>query len=63
MDKQTVIENAVSEVLAAAREVLTHGDSAGRPDPIVALLALGFALEAGATHEEIVAEMQRQRGA
>jgi hypothetical protein len=54
MDKQTAVE-------IAARELLAHGGPAFRSDPHAPLDAMGVALDAGATHDEIAAEMRRQR--
>ncbi|MFE4691246.1 hypothetical protein ACFRH6_14450 [Streptomyces sp. NPDC056749] len=55
MDRQTAVE-------AAAREVLAHGGPDALTDPHAALDAMGRALDAGAMHEDIAAEMRRQRG-
>lgn len=55
MNKQQAIEEA-------AREVLAHGGPECLTDPHAALGAMGRALDAGATHEDIAAEMRRQRG-
>ncbi|MFE3146620.1 hypothetical protein ACFXJ6_08140 [Streptomyces sp. NPDC059218] len=54
MNKQTAIENA-------ARAVLAHDGPNALTDPHVALDAMGRALDAGATHDDIAAEMRRQR--
>jgi hypothetical protein len=56
MSKQTAIEEA-------AREVLAHGGPDCLTDPHDALSAMVRALDAGATHDDIAAEMRRQRGA
>ncbi|MYR55538.1 hypothetical protein GTY54_04510 [Streptomyces sp. SID625] len=56
MDKQTVIDEA-------ARELLAHGGPACLTDPHVPLAAVERAFEAGATADEIAAEMRRQRTA
>ncbi|MGW5130372.1 hypothetical protein [Streptomyces sp. NPDC004135] len=56
MDRQTAIEEA-------AREVLAHGGPDCLTDPHVPLVAMSRALDAGATHDDIAAEMDRQRGA
>ncbi|MFE9018120.1 hypothetical protein ACFYNL_06030 [Streptomyces sp. NPDC007808] len=56
MDQQKAIEEA-------AREVLAHGGPDCRTDPHIATEAMGRALDAGATHDCIAAEMRRQRGA
>ncbi|MHB9857637.1 hypothetical protein [Streptomyces sp. YIM S03343] len=56
MDKQTAVEKAAAELIA-------HGGPACRTDPHIPLDAMGVALDAGATHDEIAAEMRRQRGA
>ena len=54
MDKQTAVEKA-------AAELLEHGGPACRTDPHTALDAMARALDAGATHDDIAAEMRRQR--
>jgi hypothetical protein len=54
MDKQTAVR-------AAARAVIEHGGPDCRTDPNIPTEAMGDALEAGATHEDIAAEMRRQR--
>ena len=56
MDQQ----QAVAE---AARAAIEHGGPECRTDPHIPLEAMGRALDAGATHDDIAAEMQRQRGA
>lgn len=56
MDQQQLVEEA-------ARELLVHGGPSCRTDPHVPLDAMGRALDAGATHDDIAAEMRRQRGA
>ena len=53
-------QQAVEE---AAREVLSHGGPECLTDPHIPLAAMGRALAAGATHDDIAAEMERQRGA
>ncbi|MEU0627725.1 hypothetical protein [Streptomyces sp. NPDC005989] len=55
MNKQTAIETA-------AREVLAHGGPDALTDPHIATEAMGRALGLGATHDDIRAEMARQRG-
>lgn len=55
MDKQTAIETA-------AREVIAHGGPDALTDPHIATEAMGRALALGATHDDIRAEMARQRG-
>jgi len=54
--RQTAIENA-------AREVIAHGGPAALTDPHQTLNAMGAALDAGATHQDIADEMKRQRNA
>jgi len=49
-------------VKEAAREVLAHGGPAALTDPSLPMEAMRRALEAGATHDDIAAEMRRQRG-
>jgi hypothetical protein len=56
MDKQQAVQEA-------AREVLAHGGPDCLTDPHIPLNAMGAALDAGATHEDIATEMRRQRGA
>ncbi|MFF2650589.1 hypothetical protein [Streptomyces sp. NPDC058045] len=56
MDKQEAIE-------AAARELLAHGGPDCLTDPRQVRDAMRLAADAGATHDEITAEMRRQRGA
>ena len=56
MDRQHAIEEA-------AREVLAHGGPACLTDPHTTLDAMGRALDAGASHDDIAAEMRRQRDA
>ncbi|MFF9285414.1 hypothetical protein [Streptomyces griseosporeus] len=56
MDKQTAIQEA-------AREVIAHGGPDCLTDPHATVEAIGRALDAGATHADIAAEMRRQRGA
>ncbi|MFJ3705045.1 MULTISPECIES: hypothetical protein [unclassified Streptomyces] len=53
--------NRQQAVQEAAREVLAHGGPDALTDPHAALTAMGRALDAGATHEDIAAEMHRQR--
>lgn len=55
MDKQTAIEEA-------AREVLAHGGPDCLTDPHRATEAMGRALDAGTTHDDIAAEIRHQRG-
>lgn len=55
MDKK---QQAVQE---AARAVLDHGGPACLTDPHTPLNAMGAALDAGATHDDIAAEINRQR--
>ncbi|MEU0589951.1 hypothetical protein [Streptomyces ardesiacus] len=54
MDRQQAVKEA-------AREVLAHGGPECLTDPSVPMKAMQRALEAGATHDEIAAEMRRQR--
>ena len=54
MDQQAVRE--------AAREAIAHGGPDARTDPQQALDAIAAALDSGATHDDIAAEMLRQRG-
>jgi hypothetical protein len=53
-------QQAVQE---AARAVIEHGGPHCLTDPHIPLNAMGAALDAGATHDDIAAEMQRQRNA
>ncbi|MEV5770100.1 hypothetical protein AB0L49_02350 [Streptomyces antimycoticus] len=53
-------EEAVRE---AAREVIEHGGPACLTDPREVMRAVGRALDAGASNEDIKAEMRRQRNA
>jgi alkylhydroperoxidase/carboxymuconolactone decarboxylase family protein YurZ len=53
--KDQLIENA-------AREVIAHGGPACLTDPHQVLVAMNAALDAGATHDDIVAAMKRSRG-
>ncbi|MFD9569976.1 hypothetical protein ACFWBI_09040 [Streptomyces sp. NPDC059982] len=55
MDRQ----QAVTE---AARAVIEHGGPECRTDPQIPCAAMDHALSLGATHEDIQAEMRRQRG-
>ncbi|MFL4904837.1 hypothetical protein ACJ6WF_17020 [Streptomyces sp. MMS24-I2-30] len=55
MNRQQAVEEA-------AREVLAHGGPASLTDPKIPLDAMQRALDAGATHDDIAAEMRRQRG-
>ncbi|MER8083826.1 hypothetical protein ABTZ57_01355 [Streptomyces sp. NPDC094048] len=55
MDRQTAVEEA-------ARAVLEHGGPNARTDPHAVVAAMGQAIDLGATHEDISAEMARQRG-
>jgi hypothetical protein len=54
-DRQTAIQHA-------ARELLAHGGPAHRTDGHIAMNAMQQALDAGATRDDIAAEMRRQRG-
>ncbi|MGO4630518.1 hypothetical protein AB4225_06175 [Streptomyces sp. 2RAF24] len=54
MDMQEAVENA-------AREVLAHGGPKALTDPRIAVDAMSAALDLGATHEDIAAEVRRQR--
>lgn len=56
MDQQQAIE-------AAARAVIEHGGPDCLTDPHTASDAMGAAIALGATHDDIRAEMQRQRNA
>jgi hypothetical protein len=56
MDKQTAVEEA-------AREVLAHGGPDCLTDPRQVTDSMGRALDAGATLDDVAAEMRRQRGA
>jgi hypothetical protein len=56
MDRQQAIENA-------ARAVIEHGGPDCRTDPRTVTDAMTAALDLGATHDDISAEMKRQRGA
>jgi hypothetical protein len=56
MDRKTAVERAAAEVLA-------HGGPDALTDPHQVCDAIGVALDAGATHEDIVDEMHRQRNA
>ncbi|MEU6535531.1 hypothetical protein [Streptomyces sp. NPDC047000] len=56
MDKKQAVKEA-------ARELLAHGGPACRTDPHTALDAMRTALAAGATQDDIAAEMRRQRSA
>ncbi|MFE5582540.1 hypothetical protein [Kitasatospora sp. NPDC056531] len=51
-------EQAIAE---AAREILAHGGPLALTDPHIGLRAMSRALELGATHDDIRAEMRRQR--
>lgn len=55
MDKRTAVR-------AAARAVIEHGGPDCLTDPNIPTGAMRAALDAGATHEDIAAEMRRQRG-
>jgi uncharacterized protein (DUF433 family) len=55
MEQQTAVE-------AAARAVIEHGGPDCLTDPHIPVEAMGHALDAGATHDDIAAEMRRQRG-
>lgn len=52
-------QQAVEE---AAREVIAHGGPDCLTDPREVMRAVGRALDAGATNEDIKTEMRRQRG-
>lgn len=54
MDRQKAVEEA-------ARAVLEHGGPKCLTDPHVAAAAMSRALDAGATHADIAAEVRRQR--
>ncbi|MCZ1006351.1 hypothetical protein [Streptomyces lydicus] len=54
MDRQQAIE-------AAARAVIEHGGPECRTDPKGVLDAMNAALDLGASHGDIEAEMKRQR--
>ncbi|MBD9721949.1 hypothetical protein PV755_09420 [Streptomyces caniscabiei] len=56
MDKQQAVQEA-------ARAVIDHGGPDCLTDPHIPLNAMGAALTAGATHDDIAAEMKRQRNA
>ncbi|MFI6700300.1 hypothetical protein ACIBJC_15205 [Streptomyces sp. NPDC050509] len=48
-------------VREAAKAVLEHGGPEHRTDPLIPTRAIGAALNLGATHDDIRAEMARQR--
>ncbi|MGK5497556.1 hypothetical protein [Streptomyces sp. URMC 125] len=54
MSRQQAVEEA-------ACAVITHGGPECRTDPHIPVEAMGRALDAGATHDDIAAEMRRQR--
>jgi hypothetical protein len=54
MDQQQAVQEA-------ARAVIEHGGPDCLTDPHIPLEAMGRALDAGATHDDIAAEMRRQR--
>ena len=54
MDKQQAVQEA-------AQAVIAHGGPDCLTDPHIPLNAMGAALDAGATHADIAAEMNRQR--
>lgn len=54
MDTQQAVQDA-------ARAVIEHGGPECLTDPHIPLEAMGQALDAGATHDDIAAEIQRQR--
>lgn len=56
MDRQQAIE-------AAARAVIEHGGPECLTDPRTVRDAMNAAFDLGATHDDITAEMKRQRGA
>jgi hypothetical protein len=56
MDRQEAVE-------IAAREVLAHGGPDALTDPRLAVDAMNAALDLGATHADIAAEVRRQRPA
>jgi hypothetical protein len=45
----------------AAREILAHGGPDCLTDPHIGVAAMSQALDLGATHDDIAAEMRRQR--
>jgi hypothetical protein len=53
--------NRQQAVEVAAREVIAHGGPACLTDPKQVMRAVGRALDAGASNEDIKAEMRRQR--
>ncbi len=55
--------NRAQAVADAAREILAHGGPDCLTDPHIGLAAMGQALDLGATHDDIAAEMRRQRSA
>lgn len=55
MDRQQAVQEA-------AREVIAHGGPDCLTNPRDVMRAVGRALDAGATNEDIKAEMRRQRG-
>lgn len=55
MDRRQSVEEA-------AREVLAHGGADCLTDPHIPMEAMKRALDAGATPEDIAAEIRRQRG-
>ncbi|WP_262705532.1 MULTISPECIES: hypothetical protein [Streptomyces] len=56
-------DQRTAAVREAAREVLAHGGPECLTDPREVMQAVGRALDAGASNEDIKAEMRRQRGA
>ena len=54
MDKTTAVQHA-------ARELLAHGGPAHHTNPHIAMNAMRATLDAGATSDDIAAEMRRQR--
>lgn len=54
MDRQTAVEEA-------ATAVLEHGGPEAATDPRTVVAAMGRAIDLGATHQDISAEMARQR--
>ncbi|MEU9000522.1 hypothetical protein [Streptomyces sp. NPDC048551] len=54
--------NRQQAITEAARSVIEHGGPECRTDPQIPCAAMDRALGLGATHEDIRAEMRRQRG-
>ncbi|MFE2912836.1 hypothetical protein [Kitasatospora indigofera] len=55
--------NRAEATANAAREILAHGGPDCLTDPHIGLAAMSRALDLGATHDDITAEMRRQRAA